>query len=225
MGTSTIVHDVAAYYTGRLREHGATARGVDWKDEASQALRFEQLARLWEPSTPVGSPITMSHAAPLDGPTPSLNDYGCGYGALLEFLRARSAQPVAYCGFDISTAMLAEARHRHAESAGVRFVDSLDDLAMADYTVASGVFNVRLGHNDASWLSYMHDVLGQMASRSRRGFAFNALTSYSDADRMRPDLYYADPRHWFDHCKRTYSPRVALLHDYPLWEFTILVRL
>jgi hypothetical protein len=41
---------------------------------------------------------------------------------------------------------------------------------------------------------------------------------------MRPDLYYADPRAIFDHCKRTFSRWVALLHDYGLYEFTILVR-
>ena len=60
---------------------------------------------------------------------------------------------------------------------------------------------------------------------SRRGFAFNLLTSYSDVDRRRPDLYYADPLAYFDHCKRTFSRNVALLHDYGEWEFTILVRL
>jgi hypothetical protein len=29
---------------------------------------------------------------------------------------------------------------------------------------------------------------------------------------------------FFDHCKRNFSRQVALLHDYGLWEFTILVR-
>ena len=43
-------------------------------------------------------------------------------------------------------------------------------------------------------------------------------------ERMRPDLYYADPCRLFDHCKRRYSRHVALLHDYGLYEFTILVR-
>ena len=41
---------------------------------------------------------------------------------------------------------------------------------------------------------------------------------------MRPDLYYADPCELFDRCKRRYSRNVALLHDYDLYEFTILVR-
>jgi hypothetical protein len=50
------------------------------------------------------------------------------------------------------------------------------------------------------------------------------LTSYSDPDRMRPDLYYANPGEIFDQCKQRYSPQVALLHDYGLWEFTVLVR-
>ena len=51
------------------------------------------------------------------------------------------------------------------------------------------------------------------------------LTTYSDAEKMRPDLYYGDPTFFFDHCKRNYSRNVALLHDYELYDFTILVRL
>ena len=41
---------------------------------------------------------------------------------------------------------------------------------------------------------------------------------------MRPDLFYADPCWLFDQCKRRHSRDVALLHDYGLYEFTILVR-
>ena len=47
------------------------------------------------------------------------------------------------------------------------------------------------------------------------------LTSYSDADKMRPDLYYGDPAFFFDHCQapvlaqRRASPRLRSLrvHD------------
>ena len=61
-------------------------------------------------------------------------------------------------------------------------------------------------------------------ARVASGFAFNCLTSYSDAHKMRDYLYYADPCALFDLCKRRYSRYVALLHDYKLYEFTILVR-
>jgi len=59
-----------------------------------------------------------------------------------------------------------------------------------------------------------------------KGFSFNMLTRYSDADRMaqRPDLFYGDPLFFFDFCKCEFSRNVALLHDYGLYDFTILVR-
>ena len=53
---------------------------------------------------------------------------------------------------------------------------------------------------------------------------YNLLTKYSDKEFMQSYLYYADPCALFDLCKRRYSRHVALLHDYGLYEFTILVR-
>ena len=61
-----------------------------------------------------------------------------------------------------------------------------------------------------------------MAERSRQGIAFNMLTSYSDW--TSPKLYYADPLQVFDRCKRELWRDVALLHDYGIYEFTMLVR-
>jgi hypothetical protein len=63
-----------------------------------------------------------------------------------------------------------------------------------------------------------------MNDHSSRGFAFNMLTSYSDPERCRNDLYYGDPAYFFDLCKRNFARNVAVLHDYGLWEWTILVR-
>ena len=86
------------------------------------------------------------------------------------------------------------------------------------------MLNVKQQASDAEWASYVHETIADLAALGARGFGFNALTLYSDADKRRPDLYYADPLELFDHCKRTYSRFVTLLHDYPLYEFTILVR-
>ena len=74
------------------------------------------------------------------------------------------------------------------------------------------------------WHEYVVDCLNRIWPLARRGLAFNILTSYSDPDKMRPDLYYADPRWFFDYCKRNFSPEVALLHDYGVYEFTMYVR-
>jgi hypothetical protein len=71
---------------------------------------------------------------------------------------------------------------------------------------------------------YVAGVLSEMNARARRGFAFNVLTTYSNHEKRRDTLHYADPLEVFDYCRRRFPPRVALLHDYLLYEFTVLVR-
>ena len=120
--------------------------------------------------------------------------------------------------------MIASARVRYANTPNASFdIDSAPEN-IADYGIASGIFNVRLGRDDREWLDYLKTTLDILDRTSRQGFAFNCLTSYSDTDRMRGYLYYADPCMLFDLCKKRYSRNVALLHDYGLYEFTILVR-
>ena len=120
--------------------------------------------------------------------------------------------------------MIRAAEQRNQDTSNARFVLTSEPQQVADYGVASGIFNVRLGRSDDEWWSYLEATLDVLDRTSRFGFAFNCLTSYSDADKMRDYLYYADPCALFDLCKRRYSPNVALLHDYGLYEFTILVR-
>jgi len=199
---------VAAYYSSRLAEHGATARGVDWNGEASQELRFAQLARAFE-----GAESRFS-----------LNDYGCGYGALVPFLEARG-HDFAYAGFDISPDMVERARAELSARPDTVVVADDGELESADYTVASGIFNVKLDTPEEEWTRYALATIERLAELTRGAFAFNMLTSYSDRDRMRPDLYYGDPGFVFDHCKHRYSRNVALMHDYGLYEFTTIVRL
>jgi SAM-dependent methyltransferase len=201
-----ILEDVGRYYSDRLREHGPVARGVDWNGPVSQVLRFRQLLRVFE------------HAG-----AGSINDLGCGYGALLEELDQTGVN-VPYAGFDISQEMVAQAQARHATRLNTRFVRSSRPDGTADYGIASGIFNVRLDSTDDDWWQLVSNTLDAMHETSRLGFAFNCLTSYSDEPLMKQHLYYADPCKVFDHCKRRYSRQVALLHDYGIYEFTIIVR-
>lgn len=202
-----ITDTVGRYYADKLREHGPTHLGVDWNSIESQRERFEQLTSVVDRDVPY-----------------SLLDWGCGYGGLLDHLIARGDE-VDYRGYDVSPEMVASARGRQSRDGGCVFTDELDELEPADYVVASGIFQVKGSTPDDKWAAYVEHTIEQLARYARRGFAFNMLTSYSDAGKMRPDLHYADPLHHFDICKRRYSRQVALLHDYGIWEFTIRVRL
>lgn len=208
MGESSqdIIRTVSDYYTDKVRTHGATPRGVDWNDPASQELRFAQI----------------SSVLPENGPF-SVLDLGCGYGAYYDYLASRAPQ-MSYLGLDISEVMVEEARARHSDAPNARFETGARPEETLDFAVASGIFNVRQHHSDAEWKAFMFETIAMMDAVTRRGFAFNCLTTFSDAEYMQERLYYTDPCEIFRHCKERYSRNVALLHDYGLYEFTILVR-
>jgi SAM-dependent methyltransferase len=201
-----ILIEVAGYYSSKLSEFGSTPKGVDWNGEVSQVERFAQLCKI----------IDMSKAF-------SLNDLGCGYGALFEYLKTFAVN-FEYLGIDVSGEMIAAAKKKIDNDPRARFLVASEPDKSADFGVASGIFNVRLGRSDDEWIEYLTESLEVLDKTSRKGFSFNCLTSYSDADKKRDYLYYADPMVIFDICKRKFSRNVALLHDYGLYEFTILVR-
>lgn len=201
-----LLSEVADYYSSKLAEHGESPRGVDWNGEESQVLRFAQLSKIIVPTIPF-----------------SVNDLGCGYGAFYDFL-AHRYESFSYSGIDVSEDMIRAAELRYQNKSQACFVRSSQPEQIADYGVASGIFNVRLGRSDDEWRTYLETTLDVLDRTSRYGFTFNCLTAYSDADKMRDYLYYADPCVLFDLCKRRYSRNVALLHDYGLYEFTMIVR-
>lgn len=205
MSYTRMLGDVRRYYDDKLKLHGATAQGVDWNSAESQRLRFSELMKVCR--EPDGF---------------SINDYGCGYGALLDFLIEHGYE-FSYAGFDLSPRMIATARKLHGATDAI-FMSDESSLQSADYTVASGIFNVRLKTKTTEWEDYVLATLDSFDRLSTKGFAFNLLTRYSDSALMRPDLYYADPLFLFDYCKNKYSRLVSIIHDYPLYEFTVLVR-
>jgi hypothetical protein len=198
---------VRALYTGNLAEFGIDSRSVGWPDPQHQQLRFDKLVHLIE-ADPGAEPFTV-------------NDWGCGYAAMFHYLAERFETRLhGYRGYDISPEMVAAAR-RHVTDARAEFVESSDVDRDADYSFVSGTFNVRRGASEETWRAYVQDVLRQLAQRSRRGFAFNLLTTY--VDWRSDDLFYADPADFFTFCRSELSSRVTLFHDYPLYEWTMIV--
>lgn len=204
-----VLNTIAEYYGEKVRKFGGTPAGVDWNGEESQLIRFEQILKV---------------VKPFDGFT--LNDLGCGYGRLFSYMQEKFEMPFRYFGYDLSEDMVKTAKSSFSsdDSSFFRHIAKTDEMLEADYTVASGIFNVRLEHTEEEWSRYIHETLDIMNDSSKKGFSFNILTKYSDSEYMRDYLHYADPLFWFDYCKKNYSRNVALLHDYELYEFTILVR-
>ncbi len=196
------------YFTEKLETFGATAKGVDYNGEQAQQIRFAELVKVINPAGKF-----------------SVTDYGCGYGAMFEFLQQRNWD-FEYCGVDLIEKMVIAGREKFKAFPNAHFTADEKELPVADYLVAAGIFNIRLDAPYGDWQNFVCETLPRMNALCSKGFSFNMLTKYSDADRMaqRPDLFYGDPLFFFDFCKRNFSRNVALLHDYGLYDFTILVR-
>ena len=199
-----ILTKINKYYTDKVIAHGATSEGVDWNSKESHFLRFEQLSKVL--------PEDLNF---------SLMDYGCGFGFLIEFLVENNFK-FNYSGYDISEEMIIKAKSIYS-SKNISF-DSKLNANKYEYTIANGVFNVKLDSTDQSWQKYIEETLNKINEISEKGFSFNILTSYSDEEYKKDYLYYADSLYFFDFCKRNFSKNVALLHDYELYEFTIIVK-
>ena len=203
---SEILSQVAAYYASKLEAHGSTPQGVDWNGADSHETRHRQFLRLFDQS-----------------PDASVIDLGCGFGDFCRFLRAAGHRG-SFTGYDIAPSMIAKARELHGEGVDRQWRTGAEPTETADFAIASGIFNVKGDIPDDVWTDYVHRTVDILARAGQHGFAFNVLSTSSDPDRRRPGLYYADPVDMLDHCLTRYGRSVAILQDYGLYEFTVVVR-
>jgi SAM-dependent methyltransferase len=196
---------IEAYYTAKLARHGAIPLGVDWSCTATQWLRFVQLLKICSFETPF-----------------SLIDMGCGYGALVTFLKERHPQAcVDYFGIDLSPAMVRCARRRYRREPAVRFAVGRRLPVQADYVVASGIMNVALGFPVLLWEDFIRLILTDMHSMSRHGFAVNFLAKPPRGGTS-DQLYCSSPDKWLRFCREELACTVEVLDNYGMQEFTLL---
>jgi SAM-dependent methyltransferase len=188
----------------RTAAKGDSHEGVGWPTLENQTIRFDAGLRLIDPAAGEFS----------------VNDFGCGLAHLYDYIRAKRLPMTEYRGYDLSERSLEIARARLGDEVELIGTDHLTKAA--DYSFALGIFNTRLDVSDEEWLSFMKSVAHDLYEHSTRGCAFSSLSTY--VDWMAPDLYYGNPMEMFAYCKEEISPRVVLLHDYPIFEWTILIR-
>lgn len=194
---------VVAHYEQQLARHGATAQGMDWKDDASQRLRFAVLCDV----------------ADLSGR--SVRDVGAGAGHLLDYLQERGIA-ADYSGSDASRAMVEAARGRHPQvSFDHRAIGEESPPPTYDVVVCSGLFHVKLDRGDGAWRTFVEDGIRRLFALCRVGIAFNLMSD--QVDYRAPELYYAHPGDILDFCRREVSRFATVRHDYPLYEFTTYV--
>ncbi len=196
------------YYKGRSMEFSLDSQKAGWKNDEAQDARFEQFLRL----IPISERFT-------------INDLGCGLGQFCKYLTINGYEFGSYRGYDLLEEMITECKTRFITSnTHFRLINSAEEMDISDYTVASGIFNLKFDIDNKIMQDYIYDTINIMDRKSLKGFSFNMLTKYSDKHLMKSGLYYSDPLLIFDFCKRNISKQVSLLHDYYHYDFTIAVK-
>ncbi len=120
-----VLRQLVEFYSTTLASYGPTPHGVGWNSGKAQQLRFAQLCSALDTEE--------RH---------SIIDYGCGYGALLPYLRSLGGD-FDYWGFDMCGPMIEAAKRELESEPGVHFTTEREELPKVDYCVASGIFNVK----------------------------------------------------------------------------------
>jgi len=202
---ASIHASVDAYYTATVAAFGATPRGVDWTCAATQQLRFVQLLRHCDQLSPA-----------------SINDLGCGYGALLAFCRERApGWPLDYLGIDLSSAMVRAARSTWPDEPSVRFTHGTRAPRVADYSIASGIFNVCGSNERSDWEEFIRTTLRDMTAASRRAVAVNFMAPLAAGASGPRELYRTPAAPWIEFCEDELGAPTTLIGDYGLREFTL----
>ena len=198
-----LLDGVRRYYGAKYREFGDTARGMDWKDRASQYLRFARISRHVDWAL-----------------EPSVLDVGCGNGELLAFCRERGLA-LRYRGLDVCEEMVATCRRRFGPESAT--LGSTADLAGSgerfDYVVASGTFNVKQDTPAARWRRYLHQSIGEMYDTCRIATIWNMMTPLVDERYDR--LYYPSFDEVGELATGCGTRRFVIDHGYPLYEMTV----
>lgn len=205
--TRDLLADVARYYDGKVLAFGPTAFGVDWPSLPAIHARLLKLLEVCE-FTGGGS----------------INDLGCGWGAALEVLGHLHPQAaIDYLGIDVAPSMVDTARAHWAQHEHAQFTVGARCPRTADCTIASGIFNVKLGHSRDEWEQHVRDTLMDMHRHSRAGFAANFMLP-SPRTHGIAELYGTEAQPWVRFCETATGRRVEVAQVADLAEFTLLVR-
>jgi SAM-dependent methyltransferase len=199
---------VALAYERRLKRFGDTPKGVFWKNAEWQRRRYEILVRIFDDAANEGG-VT-------------IHDFGCGYGALFDFLVDHPAmRSSSYIGTDMCKGMVETASERIDDPRAL-FVRHLTATETADFTFVSGTFNMHMGADTEEWATYVRESLLRLWKRTRRGLAFNLLSI--SASEKYDGLYYATPEDYLEFAREHMDPSAELIVEPPLPDFTIFAR-
>lgn len=195
-----ITHLLKEYHRKVFSEHGATAKGVDWNDEAEVLVRYDKMLKVVEMDF-------------YDGPErPTILDVGCGWGGMAR--RARDlGVPVEIAGVDVVEEMILHARKEFPEhSFETGDVFEMQETEAYDFVVCNAILTQKHDVSIPEMERFAKRLVQKMFSLCRHGIAFNMMSTR--VNYTVGNLYYQNPVELFTWLLNEVSPRVVLDHGY-----------
>ena len=195
--------EIIDFYVKKINQFGISHETVGWGSQESQQLRFEVLLR----NLSIENKIIL--------------DIGCGLGDLVSFIKKCRTENFSYIGLELVPEFVRLAKDRYVGNNQVQFIEGdMEQLfsmnQSIDIVTLSGALNIRV---DDNW-SLMAKVLTRGFEICKECITVNFLTTYVDYSLNKN--YHFQPEKIFAFAK-SLSPHVNLIHDYPLYEFTVQI--
>lgn len=186
------------FFTDLVKKHKSNYKSVNWGSIESQELRFKKLIEIGNLEKK------------------SILDVGCGTGDMFSYIQKKKIN-VEYNGVDITPKMIELCKERFPQNKNqFKCIDilTLDNASMQyDYVLASGIFYLLIEDP----LDIALELIHKMFSFSRKGLAFNSLSSWSK--KSEDTEFYMDPIELLQLLKNHYS-KMVFIHNYHPSDFT-----
>jgi trans-aconitate methyltransferase len=185
---------ISNYYDSLVTKFGDSHKACDYGSEERQKVKFEVLAQF----------VNIEEAEILD--------VGCGTGKFYSYLQ-ENKMIKKYHGIDLSQKMIDTCQQTYPN---IHFSQKniLDVTEKYDFLIANGIFYL-IQNNP---IYEMKKIINHMFELSKKGTAFNSLSSWATAQES--NEFYADPFKILEFCS-TLTPKIVLRHDYLPHDFTI----
>ena len=184
-------------YWERYKKFGSVPEGVFWLSESRQWLRFKLiLDQLYK----------MNQSSVLD-----LADVGCGYGALISYLKSnKSTLGIRYTGYDVSQKLIGVCQRQFKED-WVQFRIGTSPSILTDYCVMSGTYNLAATGDIFEWERYVWGCLQKCWENTSKAMIFN-LQVAEKAKITNDYIYYAEMALVLEKCVSLFGPTKIISH-------------
>ncbi|QNL20593.1 class I SAM-dependent methyltransferase [Hyphobacterium sp. CCMP332] len=194
------------HYEKKLKEHGPTARGMDWPNPEDLDSRFKVLTSI----------IAEKNV--------TLLDLGCGAGLLIDFMKRNQLDDITYFGSDISEKMISAAKEKYTDNEfEVRdILDQPYEQGQFDYVIMNGVLTEKREMSQAQMIDFAQNIIQSAFKSCRKGLAFNVMSTH--VDWKREDLFHWELDEVVSFLVAKCSRHIRILMDYGLYEYTVHIR-